>query len=298
MERRTAMKTIALGAALAAAPGELVNAQSGVGPKQRHSGRLIEVRDGTKLYYRDWGVGKPVVFCHPWALNADIWEYQMLELSEHGMRCVAYDRRGHGRSEDPWRGYDFDTLADDLADVIEQLDLRDVTLVGYSMGSGEVTRYVSRHGPGRISRVVFVSPIAPGVGSRASSDKFITALKKDRPAFMVGGLPLFVGRESLVSPAMSQWILGQFLRSSPSAIIDCMRNNATADLRPYLASLTMPTLIVQGDRDEVSPLELTGRKLVEAISGSKLVIYEGAPHGIVVTHRDRFTQELLSFVPS
>jgi non-heme chloroperoxidase len=164
------------------------------------------------------------------------------------------------------------------------------------MGSGEVARYVSRHGADRVARVVLVSPVAPANGSRELSDKFIAGLKKDRPAFMAGGLPLFLGRESSVSPAMSQWVLEQFLRSSPNAIIDCTRNNATADHRPHLRALTMPTLIVQGDKDEICPLDVTGRKLAEAISGSRLSIYEGAPHGIVLTHRDRFTHDLLGFV--
>src|SRR5206468_3715494 len=126
-----------------------------------------------------------------------------------------------GRSDGPWQGYDFDTLAGDLADIMEQLDLGEATLVGYSMGSAEVIRYVSRHGAGRISRVLVTSPVAPSGGNRASTENLIAALKRDRPAFMSGGLPLFFGRESPVSPAMSQWVLDQFLRSSPNAIIAC-----------------------------------------------------------------------------
>ena len=140
MQRRTVMKSVAMGAVMVATMGRTAAAQSNTSPKQRHLGPLIESGDGTKLFVRDWGEGTPVVFCHPWALNADIWEYQLTELSEQGLRCIAYDRRGHGRSEDPGRGYDYDTLAADLAAVIEQLDLRNVTLVGYSMGSGEIAR--------------------------------------------------------------------------------------------------------------------------------------------------------------
>jgi len=294
------MKSVAMGAVIVATMARTAAAQSNTSPKQRHPGPLIESGDGTKLFVRDWGDGTPVVFCHPWALNADIWEYQLTELSEQGLRCIAYDRRGHGRSEDPGRGYDYDTLAADLAAVIEQLDLRNVTLVGYSMGSGEIARYVSRHGVDRIARVVLVSPspVAPATESRAMGDNFIAALKKDRPAFIAGGIALFLGKDSSVSPAMTQWVLDQFLRASPKAIIECTRSIAAADHRPHLSAMKMPTLIIQGDKDEINPLEFTGRKLAEAIPGSQLSVYQGAPHGIVLTHRDRFTHDLLSFVRS
>jgi pimeloyl-ACP methyl ester carboxylesterase len=301
MERRTVMKTLAMGAAIGAAlvgPDQSADALSDTTRKPTRTGAFLEGSDGTKLFCRDWGEGPPVVFCHPWALNADIWEYQLTELSERGLRCVAYDRRGHGRSEDPGRGYDYDTLAADLAAIIEQLDLHDVTLVGYSMGSGEIVRYVSRHGPGRVARVVLASPVAPtsAPGSGARSESIVAGLKKDRPAFMAASLPLFLGKETPVSPAMTQWVLDQFLRSSPRAMIEFTRNIATSDHRADLSAMTMPTLIIQGDKDEVSRLELTGRKLAEAIPGSELRIYEGAPHGIVLTHRDRFTDDLLRYV--
>jgi non-heme chloroperoxidase len=299
MERRTVMKTLAVGAAIGAAlvaQDQSAYALPDTTRKPTRPGAFLEGSDGTRLFCRDWGDGPPIVFCHPWALNADIWEYQFTELSERGLRCVAYDRRGHGRSEDPGRGYDFDTVAADLAAVIEQRDLHDVTLVGYSMGSGEVARYVSRHGPGRVARVVLVSPVAPAPRSAATSESLVAGLKKDRPAFMAGALPFFLGKESSVSPAMTQWVLDQFLSSSPKAIIEFTRNIATGDHRAHLSAMTMPTLIIQGDKDEVCRLELTGRKLAEAISGSELRIYEGAPHGIVLTHRDRFTDDLLRYV--
>ncbi len=300
--RRTVMKSVAMnaviGAALAVASGQSAGAQANPRPKQTRFGPFIEAGDGTKLFYRDWGDGMPVIFCHPWGLNADIWEYQLTELSERGFRCVAYDRRGHGRSEDPGHGYDYDTLAADLGAVIEQLDLRNVTLVGYSMGSGEVARYVSRSGKDRVSRVVLVSSVEPVTTNRVMFDNFVASLKKDRPAFLAGGLPLFLGKDSAISPAMSQWVLDQFLVSSPKAAIECARANATGDHRPHLGALTIPTMIIQGDKDDINPLELTGQKLAKAISGSQLKVYEGAPHGIVLTHRDRFTHDLLSFMQS
>lgn len=292
------MKAVAMSAigVAAATAGQPAQAQSGNAETTRRSRSWIEAKDGAKLFYRDWGDGSPVVFCHPWALNADIWEYQLVELSEQGFRCIAYDRRGHGRSDDPGQGYDYDTLAADLAQVIEALDLRNVTLVGYSMGSAEIARYVSRHGPERVARILLTSPVAPAPGDRTLSDSFIAALKKDRPAFMADSLPLFFGRGAAISPAMRQWVLEQFLRSSPKAIIDCTRSIAAGDHRPHLGAIKVPTLIIQGDQDEISPLALTGRKLVETIQGSQLKIYEGAPHGIVLTHRDRFTSDLLGFL--
>jgi non-heme chloroperoxidase len=298
MERRALMKSVALGVMGTTLAASLQPARSASNPAQppAHAGSFIETSDGTRLFYRDWGSGSPVVFCHPWGLNADIWEYQLNELTEQGLRCIAYDRRGHGRSEDPGRGYDFDTLAADLAAVIQKLDLRDITLVGYSMGSGEIIRYMSRHGAGRVARVLFTSPSPPAPGNREISDSIVAALKKDRPAFLAGGLPLFLGEPTPVSPAMGQWVLDMFLRSSPYASIECTRNIGTVDQRAHLGAIKVPTLIIQGDNDKVCPLEVTGRKLAEAISRSELRIYDGAPHGIVLTHRDRFTHDLLNFV--
>jgi non-heme chloroperoxidase len=187
-------------------------------------------------------------------------------------------------------------LATDLATIVERLDLRDVTLVGYSMGSAEAIHYISRCGKDRISRLVLVSPLAPAHGEHSMNDHLIAALKKDRPAAFSDGLPLFLGTNSNASPALAQWVLEQFLQSSPQAIIECQRAIAADDHRPLLKSVTIPTLIIQGDKDEVSPLELTGRKLSQAIGGSELRIYEGAPHGIGLTHRDRLTRELISLV--
>ena len=298
MERRALMKSVALGVmgTTLAATGRPAVAASSPAQPPAHAGSFIEAGDGTRLFYRDWGSGSPVVFCHPWGLNADIWEYQLNELTEQGLRCIAYDRRGHGRSEDRGRGYDFDTLAGDLAAVIQKLDLRGVTLVGYSMGSGEIIRYVSRHGADRIARVLLTSPIAPAPGNREMSDSIVAGLKKDRPAFMAGALPFFLGEPTPVSPAMGQWVLDMFLRSSPYASIECTRQIGAADHRAHLGAVKVPSLIIQGDNDKVCPLELTGRKLAEAISGIELRIYDGAPHGIVLTHRDRFTRDLLAFV--
>jgi pimeloyl-ACP methyl ester carboxylesterase len=283
-------------------------ATSPVGPSPgAGSGSFIAARDGTPLYYLDWGAGHPVVFLHAWGLNAEIWEYQMIDLVDHGLRCVAYDRRGHGRSMDPGHGYDFDTLADDLAAVLDRLELHDVTLVGHSMGGGEVARYLSRHGTRRIARVLLTSAITPIVGRRPdypegtdprTVDAFIAALKHDRPATLAAGIGLFTGTGATVSPAMSQWVVSQFLRASPKGSIACQRAIADADFRPDMRAFTVPTLIIHGDADQVVSLDRNARATARAIRGSELKIYEGGSHGLIVADRERFNRDLLAFVRS
>jgi pimeloyl-ACP methyl ester carboxylesterase len=255
---------------------------------------FVDTDDGASLFYNDWGAGRAVLFTHAWGLNADIWEYQLTELADQGLRCVAYDRRGHGRSTDPGRGYDYDRLADDLAAVIDRLDLEDITLVGFSMGNGEAVRYMRRHGSARIKRLLMVSTIAP----QPNADRFetfIVSLKKDRPAFFTSGVAAFTGGHPAVSPAMTSWVIAQFMRASPKATIECMRAIARGDLRADMAAVTVPTLIVHGDKDQVSPLERTAKKTAELIPGCALRVYEEAPHGLVITHRDRLVRDILAF---
>jgi non-heme chloroperoxidase len=254
---------------------------------------FIETDDGASLFHVDWGTGKPVLFSHAWGLNADIWEYQLVELADQGLRCVAYDRRGHGRSSDPGRGYDYDRLADDLAAVINQLDLTDVTLVAHSMGNGEAVRYLKRHGSARIARLVMLSTIPPQ--STSDFSPLIAGLKQDRPTFFAKSVTAFTGGHPAVSPAMTEWIVAQFMRASPRATIDCMRAIARGDFRADMRAVTVPTLIVHGDKDVVSPLDKNAQKVAELIPGSTLKVYEEAPHGLVITHRDRLAREILGF---
>ena len=303
MDRQAMVKSAAAaatGAVVMAAGGEGIGvrpAQSAAlfAAPQRHS--YVETSDGASLFYKDWGTGKPVVFSHAWGLNADIWEYQLTELSDQGLRCIAYDRRGHGRSSDPGRGYDYDTLSDDLAAILERLDLTEVTLVGFSMGSGEVARYLSRHGSSRIARIVLVSAMSPKPDG-VLFPGFVSGLKKDRPAFLAGGVPLFTGNDSTVSPAMAQWVLTQFLRASPKATIECMRGISATDLRADFGAIKLPTLIIHGGADQVNPLDKTAKLTAAAIPGCELRVYENAPHGLVITHRDRLTKDLLGFIGS
>ncbi len=289
MDRRTVATSLAAVALAGTVPARAETKATATGTRPS----FVETEDGASLFYLDWGSGKPVLFTHAWALNADIWEYQLTELVEQGMRCVAYDRRGHGRSSDPGRGYDFDRLADDLAAVINRLDLHDVTLVGFSMGNGEAVRYLSRHGSSRIARLVMVSTIPPQASG--SYDAFIAALKQDRPTFFAQGVTAFTSGHPAVSPAMTEWVVAQFMRSSPKGIIDCMRAISHGDFEAELRTVTVPTLVLHGDNDQVNPLERTGKKVAELIPGATLRIYQGGAHGLPITHRERLARDLLAF---
>jgi pimeloyl-ACP methyl ester carboxylesterase len=290
MDRRTATTSLAAAAVAALAGGSRPAEAQDPGRARRS---FIETEDGASLFHVDWGTGKPVLFTHAWGLNADIWEYQLVELVDQGLRCVAYDRRGHGRSSDPGRGYDYDRLADDLAAVINQLDLTDVTLVAHSMGNGEAVRYLRRHGSARIARLVMLSTIPPQ--STSDFSPLIAGLKQDRPAFFAKGVAAFTGGHPAVSPAMAEWIIAQFMRASPKGTIACMHSIARGDFRSDMRAVTVPTLIAHGDKDMVNPLDTTAQKVAELIPGSTLKVYEGAPHGLVITHRDRLARDILAF---
>jgi pimeloyl-ACP methyl ester carboxylesterase len=249
------------------------------------------------------------VLIHGWPLNAAMWEYQMPFLVDRGLRCVAYDRRGFGRSTHPGHGYDYDTFADDLAALLDALDLRDVTLVGYSMGGGEVARYLSRHGAARIARVALVGAITPFLLKTADNpggmdkqfyDDAVAALAHDRPRFFADALgPMVFGAGQpgyAVSAELVQWVVGLCLQASPKATIDCVRAFSETDFRRDLRAVTVPTLIVHGDADLSVPIDLSARRVARAIPGSRLVEYPGAPHGLFFTEKDRLNADLLAFV--
>jgi pimeloyl-ACP methyl ester carboxylesterase len=298
MDRRRVATSLAAGAigAMIAAGDSVADTKNTERPSMPSPTRpsFVETDDGASLFYNDWGTGKPVLFTHAWGLNADIWEYQLSELADQGLRCVAYDRRGHGRSTDPGRGYDYDRLADDLATIIDRLDLKDVTLVGFSMGNGEAVRYLRRHGSARVKRLLMVSTVAPQVDA-SRFDPLIAALKKDRPAFFASGVDAFTGGHPAVSPAMRDWVLAQFMRASPRATIECIRAIGRGDLRADMAAVSVPTLIVHGDKDQVNSVERTAKKTAELIPGCTLRVYEEGPHGLVISHRDRLARDILAF---
>lgn len=278
--------------------------------KQLSSRSLLEMQDGTTLFFQDWGTGKPIIFIHGWVLGAEMWEYQMTALSNQGLRCIAYDKRGCGRSSQPSNGYDFDTFADDLATLIEQLDLQDVTLVAHSMGGGEVARYLSHYGTSRIERTVLIATITPFLYQTAdnpdgfdsgSFEQTIAYLQQDRPHYFTAMTPGFFGdglSNGSVSPEMAQWLVNLALQASPWAAIKMMQAQSETDFRGDMSAFTVPTVIIHGDRDMGAPIALTGQKTADAILGSQLKVYENAAHGLFITHKEQLNQDLLTFIRS
>jgi non-heme chloroperoxidase len=306
MRRRQGLKsvgTLAAGVGVRALGVEAVATQASAA--EAVHARHIVTRDGTTLFHKDWGSGRPVLFVSSWGLNADMWAYQMVALSGPEVRCIAFDRRGHGRSSDPGRGYDYDTLADDLATVIEQLELNEITLVGHSMGAGEIVRYLSRHGPSRVARVVLLAPTTPLLLKTADNpdgvDKTVfeqmrAMWRKDFPKWLFDNAqPFFV---SDTSSQMIQWVGRMLLQSSLKALIDLNVQVTETDFGGELRRVTPPTFIIHGDRDLSAPLGLTGQKTAQLIPGSRLTVYEGAPHGLMFTHMERLNADLLTFVTS
>jgi non-heme chloroperoxidase len=271
----------------------------------------VTMRDGTSIYYKDWGTGDPVVFSHGWPLSSDSWEAQMLFLASKGYRCVAHDRRGHGRSTQSWNGNDMDTYADDLATLIESLDLRGITLVGFSTGGGEVARYIGRHGTSRVQKVVLVSAVPPfmlqtpdnphGVpievfdGIRAASTADRSQLYRD----LADG-PFFGGNRPGQSPSRglrdALWLQG--LQSGHHNALECIAAFSATDFRNDLDAFDVPTLVIHGDDDQVVPFEVGGKASAARIRGAQLKVYPGAPHGMTDTHKDQLSRDLLTFLES
>jgi pimeloyl-ACP methyl ester carboxylesterase len=268
------------------------------------SPNTIMTAQGAALFYRDWGAGYPVLFLAGWTLTSDMWAYQMEPLCRQDFRCVAYDRRAHGRSSDPGRGYDYDTLADDLADVIQALALENVTLVAHSFASGEVVRYLTRHGSGRIARVVLVAPAAiPFLLQTDDNPVGVPAqvFEQARNAFLSdfagwaedNAEPYFVPG---TSRATIEWTIRMMTQTSLKAAGELNRIQVATDFRPELARLDVPVLILHGDRDASAPLEVTGRPAATQIPGARLVVYEGAPHGLYFTHKERLNLDIVHFI--
>ena len=269
---------------------------------------FVDTKDNVELFYRDWGAGEPVMFCAAWALSSVAWQYQMMAVVDSGRRAVAYDRRGHGRSDDPGGGYDYDTLADDLAAVIDRLDLHGVTLVAHSMGSGEAVRYLTRHGHDRVDRLVLLAPTTPfPLKTPDNPDAVDGALFAQRRAqwrsdfgqwlldnegpYVGDGLP-----GCAVSPLLREQTKTDMLTATLQAVIEFQRTGVETDFRDELTRIAVHTLVIQGDSDESAPLPLTGSRTAELIPDCRLVIYENGPHGLYLTHRDRLNHDLLAFI--
>lgn len=258
--------------------------------------------DETGLFYRDWGAGRPVVFVPGMLMSSDTWQPQMLHMTDNGFRAVACDRRGHGRSDDPATGYDFDTLADDLAAVLDRLDLSDVTLVAHSMGGGEVTRYLSRHGGQRIAQIVLVSSTVPKLDAdplaiAAALEPFRVSYGQwvaENAALSFGdGLPGCVIPQLEKEQAIRDW-----MSVSLQAAVACLAANLAADFTAELSEITVPALVLHGDHDVFAPLETCGQRSAELIPGSRLVVYDNAAHLPHLSHRERLNADLLAFVRS
>ena len=268
---------------------------------------MISARDGTQLYVKDWGEGRPVILIHGWPLNADSWETQAVGLAEAGHRVISYDRRGFGRSEQPWDGYDYDTLADDLAAVIEATGVQDAAIVGFSMGGGEVARYVSRHGARGVGRLAFIASVAPGLLKSEANPDGATAdlfegmrdgLRKDRPGFLRGFFKDFYGQGLMsgVSDAALDWTQGMAMMASPRATLECVTAFGMTDFSADVAGITLPTLIVHGTADKIVPIDATARRLARMLPAARLIEYDGAPHGLGATHADRLLDDLKAFL--
>jgi non-heme chloroperoxidase len=305
MDRRNVLKSAAstaLGAGLLASGTTIA---VGAPREGSRTADFIDAADGTKLSFTDWGDGRPVVFVHAWALPSPMWDYQRGPLSERGLRCIAYDRRGHGRSSVPKSGYDCDTLADDLSALLTQLDLREVTLVSHSFGSGEVVRYMTRHGSSRIAKVALVAPAAtPFVMRTADNPNGIPPeqleffrtkiLQQDFPKWLEDGKKAFFVAET--SPALQNWVMQLMLTTPLLVAVECNRRVTSTDFRQELPRISVPTLVIHGDKDASAPIALTGKPTAALIPNAQFRIYEGAPHGLFLTHKDRLNADLLGFI--
>ncbi|NDP61861.1 alpha/beta hydrolase [Polaromonas sp.] len=268
----------------------------------------VTTLDQTELYVKDWGSGQPVILLHGWPLSADSWDDHAMALADAGYRAIAYDRRGFGRSSQPWSGYDYDTLSDDLAAVIEQTGAQDAVLAGFSMGGGEVARYMSRHGGKSVAKAVLVSSVVPLMlktddnpkgTAQAVFDKMTRGMKEDRAEFFGKFFEDFYGVGMLSSPVSDEvidWSRQVAMQASLKATLACAAAFATTDFRPDLAAFKVPTLIIHGTGDKTVPIDAAGRAAAKGIAGSTLLEYEGAAHGLLVTEKERVTRDLLDFL--
>ncbi|WP_257644263.1 alpha/beta fold hydrolase [Luteimonas salinisoli] len=271
----------------------------------------IATRDGVQLYYKDWGPkdGPVVTFSHGWPLNSDSWESQMLFLANHGYRVVAHDRRGHGRSSQPWHGNDMDHYADDLAAVIEALDLEDVTLVGFSTGGGEVARYIGRHGTARVGKAVLVSAVPPLMLRTADNPgglpiEVFDGMREDSLAnrsklyLDIASGPFFGFNRPGATPdhglIQSFWVQG--MQAGHKNTFDSIAAFSATDFRADLAKFDVPTLVIHGGDDQIVPVDSSARASAALISGARLIVYPDGPHGIADTHKDRLNDDLLRFL--
>jgi non-heme chloroperoxidase len=268
----------------------------------------VTTSDGTRIFYKDWGAGRPVVFSHGWPLNADAWDDQSNFVASKGFRAIAHDRRGHGRSSQPWTGNEMDTYADDLAEVIEALDLNDMIVVGHSTGGGEVTRYIGRHGTSRVAKAVLLGAVPPlmlkteanpGGLPRDAFDGIRAGVAADRSQFYKDLSESFYGANrpgSTVSQGVRDafWLMS--MQVGLKGALDCIKAFSETDFTEDLKRFDVPTLIVHGDDDQIVPIGASAMLSSKLVKGATLKVYPGAPHGLATTHKDEFNADLVAFI--
>jgi non-heme chloroperoxidase len=268
----------------------------------------ITVNDGTRIYYKDWGTGRPVVFSHGWPLSADAWEDQMVFLGLHGFRCIAHDRRGHGRSSQPWDGNEMNTYADDLAALVESLDVHDAIHIGHSTGGGEVARYIGRHGTGRVAKAVLIGAVPPLMLKTASNpgglpmeafDGIRAGVLADRSQFFKDLTTPFYGANrpgAKVSQGVRDSFWMQGMQAGFKGVIDCIKAFSETDFTDDLKTIDVPTLIMHGDDDQIVPIGASAMLSAKLVKGSTLKVYPGLSHGMCTVNKDQINADLLAFI--